>query len=160
MSGLVGDLWRPDAGLVEMKSGGFVDDVDCMGRWPSYGGSDVAMGEWPAYGDLSKRMGRCVRRVAVWENRENVWGNGLCGMPLNRMGSHENVWEIPQDMGNGAGIWGGRQAVWGAKIALKTRNMGTVAACGLCMFSEIFVGTAVLWEAVEMYGDPVKHGNA
>ena len=108
-----------------MKTG-FLELVDRMGRWLGYGGSDVAMGEWPAYGDLSKRMGRCVRRVAVWENRENVWGNGLCGRPLNRMGSHENVWEIPQDMGNGAGIWGGRQAVWGAKNHIKTRNIGTV----------------------------------
>ena len=60
-----------------MKSGGFVDDVDCMGRWPSYGGSAVAMGEWPAYGDLSKRMGRCVRRVAVWGNRE-TYGEMAC----------------------------------------------------------------------------------
>ena len=32
LSELVGGLWRPDAGLVEMKSGGFVDDVDRMGK--------------------------------------------------------------------------------------------------------------------------------
>ena len=97
LSGLVGDLWRLDAGLVEMKSVGFVDDVDCMGRWPGYGGSAVAMGEWPAYGDLPKRMGRCVRRVAVWGNRDTVWGNGLCGRPLNRMG------EPRKRMGNATG---------------------------------------------------------
>ena len=70
LTGLVGGLWRPDAGLVEMKSGGFVDDVDRMGKWPGYGGYAVAMGEWPAYGDLVWRMGRCVRRVVVWERRE------------------------------------------------------------------------------------------
>ena len=86
-----------NAGLVEMKSGGFVDNVNCMGRWPSYGGSAVSMEEWPAYGDLPKRMGRCVRRVAVWGNRENVWGNGLRGRPLNRMG------EPRKHMGNATG---------------------------------------------------------
>ena len=77
LSGLVGGLWRPDAGLVEMKSGGFVDDVDRMGKWPGYGGYAVAMGEWPAYGDLVWRMGRCGRRVAVWERRE-TYGEMAC----------------------------------------------------------------------------------
>ena len=38
------------------------------------------------------------------------------------MESRKNVWEMPQDMGNGAGIWGGRQAAWGAKITLKPRT--------------------------------------
>ena len=118
MSGLVGDLWNWNAGLVERKAN-FKKIVNRMGRWPGYGGSAVAMGEWPAYGDLPRCMGRCVRRVAVWENRDTVWGNGLCGRPQNRMGSRENVWEMPRDMGNGAGTCGGRQAVWGARIALK-----------------------------------------
>ena len=113
------------AGLVERKAN-FKKIVNRMGRWPGYGGSAVAMGEWPAYGDLPRCMGRCVRRVIVWGNRENVWGNGLCGRPQNRMGSRENVWEMPRDMGNGASIWGGRQAVWGAKNHIKTGTIGTV----------------------------------
>ena len=89
-------LWKPDAGLVEIKIG-FLELVDRMGKWPGYGGSAVAMGEWQAYGDLPKRMGRCVRRVAVWGNRDTVWGNGLCGRPLNRMG------EPRKRMGNATG---------------------------------------------------------
>ena len=114
LSGLVGGLWRPDAGLVEMKSGGFVDDVDRMGKWPGYGGYAVAMGEWPAYGDLVWRMGRCGRRVAVWERRETIWGNGLCGGPLNRMGSRENVW------GSGAhgDLRGVGYSVWPARCGI------------------------------------------
>ena len=108
------DLWRPDAGLVEMKSGGFVDDVDRMGKWPGYGGYAVAMGEWPAYGDLVWRMGRCVRRVAVWGNRDTIWGDGLCGGPLNRMGSRENVW------GSGAhgDLRGVGYSVWPARCGI------------------------------------------
>ena len=33
-----------------------------------------------------------------------LWGDGLRGKPLNRMGNRENVWEMPQDIGNGAGV--------------------------------------------------------
>ena len=47
----------------------------------------------------------------VWENGrpvgicQSVWGDGLCGRPRNRMGNRKNVWEMPQGMGNGAGVW-------------------------------------------------------
>ena len=134
------------AGLVERKAN-FKKIVDRMGRWPGYGGSAVAMGEWPAYGDLPRCMGRCVRRVAVWENRDTVWGDGLCGRPQNRMGSRENVWEMPQDMGNGAGTWGGRQAVWGAKIALKPEIWERWRPAGLHVFMN-FWREAAAWHSL------------
>ena len=60
LTGLVGDLWNWNAGLVERKTG-FKELVDRMGRWPGYG--DLA---W------------------LWENGrpmeicQNVWGDGLC----------------------------------------------------------------------------------
>ena len=39
-----------------------------------------------------KRMGKCVRRVVVWGNRDTVWGGGPCvGRPRNRMGSSSSV---------------------------------------------------------------------
>ena len=88
--GWLGVCGTGPAGLVEMKYGGFVDDVDCMGKWPGYGGYAVAMGEWPAcgdlskrigrwlgYEDLSKRMGKFVRRVAVWGSRD-TYGEMAC----------------------------------------------------------------------------------
>ena len=114
LDGLVGDLWGWKR-WSRRKKGQFLELVDRMGRWPGYGGSAVAMGEWPAYGDLPKRMGKCVRRVVVWGNRE-TYGEIDCveGRRIT-WGSRENVWEIPQDMGNGASIWGGRQAAWGSQ---------------------------------------------
>ena len=75
LTGLVGDLWRPDAGLIERKTG-FKELVDRMGRWPGYGGSDVAMGEWPACGDLSKRMGEPRYRMGRWPVWEAVESHG------------------------------------------------------------------------------------
>ena len=65
------------------------------------------------------------------------------------MGSHENVWEMPQDMGNGAGIWGGRQAVWGSQNHTKTRNMGTGRPVDLHIFMNF------LWE-LRFSGRPLK----
>ena len=108
------------AGLVEMKTG-FLELVNRMGRWPGYGGSAVAMGEWPmgicrdVWGDASV----CMGKPRVWD--------GLCvGGRRIAWGSRENVWEMSCDMGTCAGIWGGRQAVWGAKNLIKTGTIGTV----------------------------------
>ena len=90
----------------------------------------------------------------VWGDASGVWLYGETAIPYGEMacvggrgiawGSRENVWEMSQDMGNGACIWRGRQAVWGAKNHIKTRNIGTVGGLWTCTFSGIFVGTAVL----------------
>ena len=117
--------------------------ADRMGRWPGYGDLVWRMGEWPACGDLAKRMGRWP---AMGEPR-NLWENGLCGRPQNRMGSSENVWEMPQDMGNGAGTWGGRQAVWGAKIALKPEIWERWRPAGLHVFMN-FWREAAAWHSL------------
>ena len=90
--GWLGVCGAGSAGLVEMKAGGFVDDVDCMGRWPSYGGYAVAMGEWPACGDLSKRMGKCARHG----NGAGVWD---AARPYGKPKSHQN-----QEYGNCDGL--------------------------------------------------------
>ena len=65
------------------------------------------MGEWPACGDLPKRMGRCVRRVVVWGNRDTVWGGGLCvGRPRNRMGNESRMKNRNMEAGGGGSAWG------------------------------------------------------
>ena len=140
-----------------MKTG-FLELADRMGKWPVYGGSDVAMGEWPACvdlpwrmgrirqacgdlpwlweewpacGDLPKRMGKFVRRVVVWEDRDTVW-------------------EMPRDMRTYAGTWGGRQAVWGAKNHIKTGNIGTMGG-----LRTLHVFQKFLWE-LWFSGRPLK----
>ena len=84
-----------------------------------YGRMASLWGSAAMYGEMRQACG-CMGAP------RNLWGNGLCGRPQNRMGSRENVWEMPLDMGTYAGTWGGRQAVWGAKNHIKTRNIGTV----------------------------------
>ena len=65
------------------------------------------MGRWPAYGDLPKRMGKCVRRVAVWRNRDTVWGGGPCvGRPRNRMGNESRMKNRNMEAGGGGSAWG------------------------------------------------------
>ena len=90
----------------------------------------------------------------VWGDASGVWPYGGTAETYGEMacvggrriawGSRENVWEMPQDMGNGAGIWGGRQAAWGAKTTSKPGIWERLAVGGLCTFSRIFVGTTVL----------------
>ena len=105
MSGLVGGLWNWNAGLVERKAN-FKKIVNRMGRWPGYGGSAVTMGEWPAYEDLPRCMGRCVRRVVVWGNRDTVWGGGPCvGRPRNRMGNESRMKNRNMEAGGGGSAW-------------------------------------------------------
>ena len=150
---LVGICGTGPAGLVDMKTGGFVDNVDCMGRWPSYGGSAVAMGEWPAYGDLPKRMGNASGVWLYGEGAKNLWGGGQCRRPLNCMENRGNVWEMSRNIGTCSGIWGGRRAVWGAKITPNPGIWELVRHVDFADFSEFLVGTASVWKAVEMYGD-------
>ena len=57
------------------------------------------MGRWSTCGDLPKRMGKCVRRVAVWENRDTVWGDGLC------MGGRGIAWEVAKTYGKCHKVW-------------------------------------------------------
>ena len=98
-----------------------------------YGRMAGLWGSAKTYGEIRQACG-CMGAP------RNLWGNGLCGRPQNRMGSHENVWEMPQDMGNGAGTWGGRQAVWGAKIALKPGIWERWRPVDLACFYEFLAG--------------------
>ena len=119
LTGLVGDLWNWTRWSLRNESQifracGSYGEMACL--W----GSGVAYGKMAGLWGSIKPCGKCVRRVAVWENRDTVWGDGLCvGGRRIAWGSRENVWEMPRDMGTYAGTWGGRQAAWGAKIALK-----------------------------------------
>ena len=138
LTGLVGICGTGPAGLSEMKVR-FLELVDRMGRWPVYGGSAMAMGEWPACGDLPKRMGKFVRRVAVWGNRDTVWKNGLRGRPQNRMGEPRYhmgrwpVWGAVESHGKPRKRMGIRGA-WGSA----GRGLQCMACemwdCGLCGF--------------------------
>ena len=130
LAGLVGICGTGPAGLVERKAN-FKKIVNRMGRWPGYGRMAGLWGSAKTYGEIRQACGRMGKPRYLWgdglrerplnrmgEPRKRM-GNGLRGRPRNRMG--EPRWETCA-----AGIWGGRQAVWGAKNHIKTRNIGTV----------------------------------
>ena len=53
-----------------------------------------------------KRMGKCVRRVVVWGNRDTVWGGGPCvGRPRNRMGNESRMKNRNMEAGGGGSAW-------------------------------------------------------
>ena len=130
LTGLVGDLWRPDAGLVERKTG-FKELVDRMGRWPGYGGSAVAMGEWPAYGDLPKRMGEPRYRMGKWPAWKAAESHGGAAKTY---GKYHRTWETAPAYGEAARPYGE------PKITSKPEILERWAACGLADFNEFLVG--------------------
>ena len=96
------------------------------------------MGRWPAYGDLLKRMGKCVRRVVVWGNRDTVWGGGSCvGRPRNRMGNESRMKNRNVEAGGGGSARGppdrmGSLSQWQTWRDLRTLHIfaGSVQNCG------------------------------
>ena len=152
LSGLVGDLrgWTPGLGKIEV---GFFVACGSYGEMAWLWG--ICRGVW----ENGLPMGICRD---VWGDASGVWPYGKTAIPYGKMacvweaaeshggaaktyGKCHMIWEPAahgggrENMGNAAwgglpGTWGGRQAAWGAKNHIKTRNMGTVAACGLCMF--------------------------
>ena len=82
----------------------------CQNVWGNSSGVWLYGGTAIPYGRMA-----CVegRRIA-WGNRDTIWGDGLCGGPLNRMGSRENVW------GSGAhgDLRGVGYSVWPARCGI------------------------------------------
>ena len=73
----------------------FLELVDCMGdQRKTYGEMACLWGSVKMYGEMRQACG-CMGKPRYRMGRWPVYG-----MPLNRMGGRENVWE------SGAGIWG------------------------------------------------------
>ena len=146
------DLWGWNAGLVERKAN-FKKIVNRMGRWPGYGGSAVAMGEWPAYGDLPRCMGRCGRRVVVWERRETygemacVEGRRIAWGAAKTYGKCHGIWETAPVYGEAARPHGE------PKITLNPEYGNCGGLRTLHIFMNFGGNGDPVWEAVEMYGD-------
>ena len=132
LAGLVGICGTGPAGLVERKAN-FKKIVNRMGRWPGYGRMACLWGSAAMYGEMRQACGRM-------------------GKPRYRMGKWP-VWEAAEShgeprkrMGNATGHGKRRRHMWrppgrmGSQNRIKTRNMGTVAACRLACFYEFLAG--------------------
>ena len=114
-------------------------------------GSGVAYGKMAGLWGSAKTYGKCGRRVAVWGNRETYGG-------VSCVGGRRIAWGAAKTYGKCHGIWepapahGEAARPYGEPKITSKPEIWERDGLWTCTFSGIFVGTAVLWEAVEMHG--------